>query len=52
VNPWIVAVLVFPNANVLIHRSVKRVNVMSADNLLDFIRAYSQKPIKKTRQAA
>lgn len=43
VNPWIVAVLVFPNADVLIRRSVKRVNVMGADNLLEFIRSY---PIK------
>lgn len=47
VNPWIVAVLVFPNADVLIRSSVKRVNVLNADNLLDFIRAYPQKPVKK-----
>lgn len=42
-NPWVVAVLVFPNAQVLLKRSVKRVNVMGTDNLLDFIRSY---PIK------
>lgn len=52
VNPWIVAVLVFPNADVLIRRSVKRVNVIDADKLLDFIRAYPQKPVRKSRQAA
>ena len=40
VNPWIVAVLVFPNAQVLIKRSVKRVNVMAAQELLAFIRSY------------
>ncbi len=46
VNPWIVAVLVFPNARVLIRHSVKRVNVIGAENLLDFIRLYPQKPVR------
>lgn len=41
-NPWVVAVLVFPNADVLIRRSVKRVNVLNADNLLTFIRSYQK----------
>jgi len=40
VNPWIVAVLVFPNADVLIRRSVKRVNVITTKALLSFIRDY------------
>jgi hypothetical protein len=39
-NPWIVSVLVFPNATVAVNRSVKRVNVLSSDNLLQFIRNY------------
>ena len=39
-NPWIVSVLVFPNATVAIRRSVKRVNVMAAEDLLSFIRNY------------
>lgn len=52
VNPWVVAVLVFPKADVLISRSVKRVNVLNADNLLTFIRSYPQKPVRKARQAA
>lgn len=51
VNPWIVAVLVFPNADVSIRCSVKRANVMGADNLLEFIRAYPQKPVRKARRA-
>jgi len=42
VNPWIVAVLVLPNADVLIRRSVKRVNVLRAGNLLRFIRNYKR----------
>ncbi|OGV70469.1 MAG: hypothetical protein A2283_19180 [Lentisphaerae bacterium RIFOXYA12_FULL_48_11] len=42
-NPWIVAVLVFPNAKVNIKHSVKRVNVMDAKKLLDFIRSYSRR---------
>ena len=40
VNPWIVAVLVFPNAQVLIKRSVKRVNVMTSQDMPMFIRKY------------
>jgi len=42
VSPWIVAVLVFPNADVLVHRSVKLVNVLKAEDLLGFIRAYKR----------
>ena len=42
VNPWIVAVLVFPNARVMVKRSVKRVNVMSVDRLIEFLRSYQQ----------
>ena len=41
-NPWIVAVLVFPNARVIIKRSVKRVNVLPADRLIEFIRTYAR----------
>lgn len=52
VNPWIVAMLVFPNADMLVPRSLKRVNVIGADNLLEFIQAYSQRPVRKARQAA
>ena len=51
-NPWIVAVLVFPNAQVMIKRSVKRVNVMAAQELLAFIRSYSQKSVRKARRTA
>ncbi len=39
-NPWIVAVLVFPNATVSFRRPVKRINVITAQNLLAFIRSY------------
>ena len=39
-NPWVVAVVVFPNARVTVRRSVKRVNVMGLDKLTDFIKAY------------
>jgi hypothetical protein len=39
-NPWIVSVLVFPNAKVAVNRSVKRVNVMTAEDLISFIRNY------------
>ena len=39
---WIVAVLVFPNARVMVKRSVKRVNVISADRLIEFIRTYAR----------
>ena len=42
VSPWMVAVLVFPNADVLVHRSVKRVNVLKAEYLLGFIRSYKR----------
>jgi hypothetical protein len=39
-NPWIVSILVFPNAKVAVGRSVKRVNVMTSNDLLSFIRDY------------
>jgi len=39
-NPWVVAVLVFPNADVQIRGSIKRVNVIEAGKLLRFIRDY------------
>ena len=52
VNPWIVAALVFPNADVLIHRSVKRANVLAGRDLLTFIRSYQQKPVRKAHQPA
>lgn len=39
-NLWIVSILVFPNADVLINRSVKRINVLNSNDLLGFIRAY------------
>jgi len=42
-NPWIVAVLVFPNAKVQVRHSVKRVNVLAAADLLRFIRTYRRK---------
>jgi len=42
-NPWIVAVVVFPNANAQIHRAVKRVNVLTLEDLPSFIRSYSAK---------
>lgn len=41
-NTWMIAVIVFPNAKVQIKKSVKRVNIMSADKLLSFIRSYSR----------
>jgi len=41
-TPWVVAVVVFPNADVLIRRSVNRVNVMTADKLITFIRSYQR----------
>jgi hypothetical protein len=41
-NRWYVAVIVFPNAQVPIKTSVKRVNVMDANGLLNFIRSYSR----------
>ena len=40
VNPWIVAILVFPNGSVRIRQPVKRVNVIEASRLLKFIRKY------------
>lgn len=39
-NPWIVAVIVFPNADVRITKAVKRVNVLNSKDLLSFIRSY------------
>jgi hypothetical protein len=42
-NPWIVAVLVFPNAVVHVRRPVQRINVMSARDLPAFIRSYPGK---------
>jgi hypothetical protein len=39
-KPWIVSILVFPNAQVEIGRSIKRINVMAAANLISFIRNY------------
>ncbi len=39
-NPWIVAILVFPNAQVLIRQPVKRISVLNAKDILTFIRAY------------
>lgn len=43
-NPWIVSVLVFPNAQVFMPHSIKRINVMSSENLLSFIRYYPELP--------
>jgi Nuclease-related domain len=40
-KPWIVAILVFPYANVAVRRSVKRVNVVHVSRLLSFIQNYS-----------
>lgn len=39
-KPWIVSILVFPNAKVAIKHSVRRINVMAAEDLLPFIRNY------------
>lgn len=39
-NPWVVALVVFPNARVSVRRSVKRVNVVNLQDLLAFIRQY------------
>jgi hypothetical protein len=39
-NSWIVAVLVFPNAEVRIRGSTKRVNVIEAGQLRRFLRDY------------
>jgi hypothetical protein len=41
-KPWIVSVLVFPNADVLVKRSVKRINVLNSKDLLGFIRSYKR----------
>lgn len=41
-NPWVVAVLVFPNARVAMRGPVKRINVMPLSDLLPFIRNYHQ----------
>jgi len=51
VNPWIVAMLVFPNAQVLIRHSVKRVNVMAAQELPAFIRSYPAAQPSKSHAA-
>lgn len=39
-NPWVVAVVVFPNADVTVRRSIKRINVVTLQDLLAFIRQY------------
>ena len=52
VNPWIVSVLVFPNAEVSFHRSIKRVNVLAGRDLLSFIRAYPRVSSRNQQQAA
>jgi hypothetical protein len=39
-NPWIVAILAFPNAQVLIRRPVRRINVLNSKDILGFIKAY------------
>jgi hypothetical protein len=41
-NPWIVAVLAFPNAVVLIRRPVKRINILNSKDILTFIRSYAR----------
>lgn len=51
-NPWIVAVLVFPNAAVSLRWPVKRINVITARNLPDFIRSYPQNSIGKRSPSA
>lgn len=38
VNPWFVAVIVFPNADVDIERPVKQAHVMNSRELVRFIR--------------
>ena len=43
-NPWIVSVLVFPNAQVFMPHSIKRINIMSSENLLSFVRYYPELP--------
>ncbi len=48
VNPWVVAVLVFPNAKVSARRSVKRINVMTLDKLLIMIRTYQRGQLLKS----
>lgn len=42
VSPWIVAVLVFPNAQVMVRRPIKQVNVMTSNRLIEFICSYQQ----------
>jgi hypothetical protein len=42
-NRWYVAIIVFPDAEVLIKRSVRRVNVMGVKNLLLYIRTYQKR---------
>lgn len=39
-KPWIVSILVFPNATVAIKHSVRRINIMGAEDLLPFIRNF------------
>ncbi len=39
-NPWVVAIVVFPNASVDFRRSIKRVNAVNLQDLLSFIRQY------------
>jgi len=39
-KPWIVSVLVFPNAQIAFGRSVKRVIVKTGSDLVNFIRTY------------
>lgn len=39
-NPWVVALLVFPNAKVYVKKSVKRINVVPVNKLPWFIRTY------------
>jgi len=41
-NTWIVAIIVFPNADVRIKKSVKRVNILCKSELLQFIRSYKR----------
>ncbi|MDD4871348.1 MAG: nuclease-related domain-containing protein [Kiritimatiellae bacterium] len=38
-NPWVVAVLVFPNAKISIRHPVQRINVIEMNRLVDFIRS-------------
>ena len=51
-NPWIVAALVFPNAAVSLRWPIKRINVITARNLPDFIRSYPQNSIGQRSPSA